>query len=162
MASVSRTVALLLAVVIAIACLLGSGRLADLGLDVWAVPDLIYKIRVAEKRHEQLGEARARSEASIHRKEEVVAELIVGRLSLREASEGFRRANPESPALARFQFHHLFPDASEEELLCRHVIHWVQETLVDDPDQCPAVIARLQNELRDLRAKPRAENGAHR
>jgi hypothetical protein len=150
MAAFLRATVLLLAVPAAFFCLVRAGWMADLGLDFWSIPALLQQTRAAEERQEQLAEEGERIDAVTCRKDEVVEELIAGRTSLRTAAAEFCRANPETPACAARQFRHQFPDASEQELVCRHVIHWARETLADQPERCAAVVARLEQDLRDL------------
>ena len=71
---------------------------------------------------------------SLSRKQEAVAGVIDGRVSLREAAARFRAAGGARP------------DA-DEETVCRSVIGWVHLALCDRPERAERVTARLEYEL---------------
>jgi hypothetical protein len=68
----------------------------------------------------------------LHGKQQIVADLIGGRLSLLEASSRFRA---------------LSDDGRTEEAACREVIGWAHLALRDRPETADAVSTRLEEEL---------------
>jgi hypothetical protein len=66
-------------------------------------------------------------------KQQVIADLIAGRLDLLEAAARFGRLEKGSPG--------------EDEQLCRRVIGWVDLALSDRPERAEALTERLEREL---------------
>ena len=97
MAFLLRVIAglLLVGVVAASCCHLQPDWLADLGLDVWNLPDLLGRLRDAEERREVLAQDGQRVREGLRQKEEAIEALGAGRLTLAEAVESFRRSDPE-------------------------------------------------------------------
>jgi hypothetical protein len=81
--------------------------------------------------------------------EEVIAEVLAGRLSLLEAAARVRAAGTELPSWARPKLECLFPGSSDDERQCRRVIALIEGTLRDEPSRCGMVIGCLQAELRE-------------
>src|SRR5262249_18749119 len=73
------------------------------------------------------------------------AEVIAGRMTLREAAGHFRRLHAARKAvLGDAAGASRLPE--DERLLARLVISWVQGTLVNDPRRAAEVVARLEEE----------------
>jgi hypothetical protein len=81
---------------------------------------------------------------ALRRKQQVVSQLIAGRLGLAEAAAAFRQAT-ESAGHAGVAL--LSPLPADAESLCRAVIGWVHLSLSDRPEQAEAVSSRLESEL---------------
>lgn len=76
--------------------------------------------------------------ARIHERQEIVEQLVAGRMSLSEAAERFRELNR-----AERDCHRLLPGNSEEEKLYRQVIHWVSHS-------SKALAAQFEGELEEI------------
>jgi hypothetical protein len=74
-------------------------------------------------------------------KQQIVAELISGRLPLVEATARFRSAGGAAPPAGP-----VGPEPAGEEL-CRTVIGWAHLALSDRPERAEAVSATLEREL---------------
>jgi len=82
-------------------------------------------------------------------KQRIAAEVIAGRVSLREAADRFRELNTllddgNDDLLGTYQ------RPAGEEGLCRNVIVWVRGEVRRDPARAPQVLSRLEKEFRDL------------
>lgn len=77
--------------------------------------------------------------AGLRRKQEAVAAVIAGRVSLLEAAETFRAAGCPWP---------------DTETVCRSVIGWVHLALCDRPERAEDVSARLEQELQSYLVYP--------
>ena len=75
--------------------------------------------------------------AGLSQKQQVVADVIAGRLTLHEAAARFRAASG---------------DAGDGETLCRSVIGWVHLALRDHPERADRVAGRLERELQNTGA----------
>jgi hypothetical protein len=72
-------------------------------------------------------------------REEIVARLLAGELTLFDAAAHFRDLNAEAPEVTHF-LRLRFPDLSAEHAVCRQVIMFVAEELTE-------AVARLEDEL---------------
>lgn len=77
---------------------------------------------------------------SIARKQEIVADLVAGRLALLEATARFRQAGGAGPRAAEWS-------EPADESWCRTLIGWAQLALSDRPERAEAVSASLEQEL---------------
>ena len=80
-------------------------------------------------------------------KNHIADEVIAGRLSLVQAAALFGALNPIPPQCEMASWSFCFPAATEEELLCRQVLHWVGWALAEEQDRREATLARLEAEL---------------
>jgi hypothetical protein len=76
--------------------------------------------------------------AGLTQKQQAVAAVIAGRISLAEAAARFRAAGGSLAAI-------------DTEVLCQTVIGWVHLALSDRPERAEAVTARLEWELQNTR-----------
>jgi hypothetical protein len=84
----------------------------------------------------------------IQAKHAVVAELLAGRLTLREAATRFGELDADVPGI-RDRLAQRYPGASYEVALCQEVIEQVRSVLrVRAPEQRESLLARLEAELK--------------
>ena len=80
-------------------------------------------------------------------REEIVARLLAGELTLFEAATRFRDLNAAAPEVTR-NLQQRFPDLAPDHAVCRQVITFVEEELRRRaPERATAVVARLEDEL---------------
>ncbi|HZT83423.1 MAG TPA: hypothetical protein VFA26_24545 [Gemmataceae bacterium] len=79
-------------------------------------------------------------------RDQIITDLLAGRVGLLEAAARFRDLNSEDeitwPALRL-----VFREASDDEACCRQVIAWVRVRLAHQPDEGRPVLDRLEAEL---------------
>jgi len=146
---------IVMVVVVALAAALLEPQWAqDLCLDSWTEANLQHDWFGVHPVLGELDEQDRTISKRLGAKDEVVKDLIAGRLTLFEAAAGFRRLNEEFP---RAVVKESVPGVTEEEQLCRQVIAWVRVRLEVNPGEASEdFVARLEHEL--LRHKQR--NGA--
>jgi hypothetical protein len=83
-------------------------------------------------------------------KDALAGEVIEGRLPLRQAAALFRDLNARPPAFNWEAFRQTYPGCSDDELNCREVIDFVAQGVMRRPGVDPAVVGRLEAELRGL------------
>lgn len=133
-------VCVVFALILAAGAGLGYARLAGDGESLLGDFGLFFD---ACRRRQDLGRDSAAVLRRVQAKEEVMDELVAGRMSLREAVACFRAihaANPDG----------LAPGAAEEEWTARNVAHWLKERLRSRGPQGKAVLRRLEYELKEL------------
>jgi len=82
-------------------------------------------------------------------REEIVARLLAGELTLFEAAARFRDLNAATPEIAH-NIRLRFPGLSAEHAVCRQVITFVEEEMRRcAPEKVRVVRARLEDELAD-------------
>ncbi|HZT82744.1 MAG TPA: hypothetical protein VFA26_21115 [Gemmataceae bacterium] len=90
----------------------------------------------------------------LEKKQQVIAALLGGRLSLLEAAARFRELNETPSELPNHSYRILFEGKSDEERLCRQVIAWAyNEAEVSSPEGARAVRRRLEAELAEHLAR---------
>jgi hypothetical protein len=94
---------------------------------------------------------------SLEERDQVAQAVIDGRLTLAKAAAQFRAINASRPP------HHpirldAYPGQTDEERVCRQVIRYVESKLADQPD-ASAILARLENQLREHLAAEGATHG---
>jgi hypothetical protein len=110
-----------------------------------SIPGLIRTFLYERERGQRLNELDARIAARSEAKRRLFGELASGRLSLPEATARFQELCADAPE-ARDASRILFESGSDEERLCRLLIHCVENEL-DSPAQKRAVRRRLNAEL---------------
>jgi hypothetical protein len=90
-----------------------------------------------------------RSYQRILAKQEVLAVLARGRLTLRDAAAHFRELDRADPNFRWEQFSRVHPGNTDEERHCHEVMVQVREQQPDNPGLA-AVLPRLEDELREL------------
>jgi hypothetical protein len=83
----------------------------------------------------------------IQDRQDIAARVIAHQMTLSEAAACFRSLNAEQAKLREQMLLAAFPGASEEERLCRQVIVWVSNALLDEPDRQAVEVARLEAEM---------------
>jgi hypothetical protein len=138
--------ALLVALAAGLFCL-APQAFRPLGLDFGDLPALHRRLDESRRRGEELERRRKAVLRRIAAKERVVAELVAGRLTLRQATARFRDLKgelhdvPPPPGLAW--------GGSAGEWHCREVMGWADGWLAEHaPARAAAVAARLEAELR--------------
>jgi hypothetical protein len=129
----------------AVAVVLSAGLLSLLGLRFGKQSDL-SKLLFESRRSEAL---RYRSEMVLHNigvKDAIVADLVAGRLTLREAAARFQEASE----LVENNDPDLLPDyqmPTTEEGVCRQVLLWVRTEVSSLPEeQAKRILTRLEKE----------------
>jgi hypothetical protein len=87
-------------------------------------------------------------------KQHIIGELIEGRISLLEAADCFRYFNKSIPEVPCF-YQHAFAGSTDNERVCRQVIHWVRQSWNyngHSAQELREVAKRLEGEL-DARVK---------
>jgi hypothetical protein len=116
------------------------------GLDFWKLPDLWQEYHDSSRR---LAEQEAQNAPLLTRvgaRSKIVERVTDGSMSLFEAASAFRALNQGSGTAIPVQIRQEFPDASDEECLCRQVILWT-ETDLQAKGECSRateVVTRLQ------------------
>jgi len=80
----------------------------------------------------------------------VVDAVVAGRMDLLQAAARFRHLNDRLPEGGMVAFRAYFPGASDEERLCRQVIHRLRYPGADRDDGPDELAARLEAQLNDL------------
>jgi hypothetical protein len=83
-------------------------------------------------------------------RQEVVDDIARGRLGLLEAARRFRDCNDGDPAGDLANLRHAFPGASDDEIYCRQVIHYLEgrrTTLDPEGKLCEGLRAELEERL---------------
>jgi hypothetical protein len=127
---------------------------AAANLDFWSLPALHASISESQIRQAELVIEAQRVGDRMQRKQDAVAGLLAGRLSLLEVAARFRNANepyPESMTAMR----NIIPGRTDEERLCRQVIGWAGAAALNHnaPSEAEKLIARLEAELEEHIAK---------
>lgn len=78
----------------------------------------------------------------------VADEVRAGRLSLFEAAAVFWVLNQAQTGQGLEHLRRRYPDVSDEERHCRHVISWVEATVLDELSRDDGTVARLRGELK--------------
>jgi hypothetical protein len=140
----------LLAALLAGAARLRPDWVSGLGLDGSAPPDVRRQMEAERQRAALLDRRTEVVRRRLDAKNEIVGQLVDGRLTLAEAAAWFKALN-ESPADCPAVPHGEFPGASEGERLCRQVMSWVRADLSrQSASQAEAMSVRLEEELRTL------------
>src|SRR5438874_2470476 len=77
--------------------------------------------------------------------------LVAGRLSIREAAQRFGELAESQPQMREAfteRLREAYPDCSDEERLCRHVIDQARRSFDSDPARARLVAERLEADLR--------------
>jgi hypothetical protein len=103
-------------------------------------------------------------------KERVKADLLAHRITLLEAAARFRDLHLTGPLFDwgtwRIALHRRFPNASDDERMCRYVIDGMEMMLTEGSEEARLVIGRLEAELHEhlrrgtLRLRPPAPTQA--
>jgi hypothetical protein len=135
---------------------LSFGTLAALGgLAVWlglesvGIGDSLRDLEQARQHGAQLEDFRRNTLSRLQARAVIVRAVVAGRMSLREAAARFRDIDATMPADFRDHGRSDYSGATEEERLCRKVIHSVVAQQ-DDPCLAAALGARLDEELQQL------------
>lgn len=121
------------------------------GLDVWRLPALEREcLNLVEERNE----VEARAERSARRREtanQIAAQLISGAIALPAAADEIRGIFCEDEGMVA-TLKHTYPAPTERLRFARHTIERAARLLVDEPDRCAALRARLEVEYREMLA----------
>lgn len=85
-------------------------------------------------------------------KQEIVAQLLDGRLTLMQAAGRFQNVN-RLLAGEGAGLHYAWQNADNGERVCRMLIGWVSLALADRPEKAELLTARLEQELQEHLAK---------
>ena len=144
-------------------------RLSVLGLIaaalvvVWAQPDLLDRCGLDPAALSELHEKEARtsqrretldrqSEIVQHRisaKQEVIGDLVAGRISFLQAARRFKDLN-ETPITCQDNYRSRFPGRSDGEKVCRQVLAWLEGELRGlSPSQAASLRCTCEEELEE-------------
>jgi hypothetical protein len=119
------------------------------GLDLWTLPAAQAKVESELRRGDDLDAQLAEAHQRIGAKQEVVSDVIAGRVDLPEAAARFRDLTPPSSDAARY-LRTAYAGASDDERFCRAVIQWVRVTLqTRSRAEVDRTAARLEAELQE-------------
>ncbi len=122
--------------------------LADLNMDVGALPQLWEWLDRERQREEELEGLQAAIEERSRAKDEVLDKLIEGRLTLFQAADRFRRFSRDFPPFwTALECKH--PSLPEEERLYRYIIEYAEVALESEPRKARTVTRRLRAELEE-------------
>src|SRR5262245_44543068 len=79
-----------------------------------------------QKRALELEQQRLGAVRRIAERQAVVDAVVAGRMDLLQAAARFRHLNESLPEVSRDVIRAYFPGASDEERVCRQVIHWLR------------------------------------
>jgi hypothetical protein len=117
------------------------------GLDLWTLPAAQAKVESELRRGDDLDVQLAEAHQRLGAKQEVVSDVIAGRLDLPEAAARFRDVTP--PDALRY-LRTSYAGASDDERFCRAVIQWVHATLrARSRAEADRTAARLEAELQE-------------
>jgi hypothetical protein len=129
------------------------GWVAPLSFDFEGTPDPALAVEQEDKRSEAMDAERAPVLRRIRATDQIVQDLIDGRLTLAEAGRRLRAEQDGNPGfwivVRRDQ-----PGDSDEERVYRHLLTLVSEGLPNEPARAGAVRQRLEAELRALLPRP--------
>jgi hypothetical protein len=120
----------------------------ECGLEFWELPAWQLRIDAQYDRQRELDRRWQISAARDHEKTQICRELIAGRITLREAARRFAEL-PDPPERFWEDLRKNFPQGTDPERLCRHVITWACD-LPERADQTDALRRRLEKELRSM------------
>jgi len=127
--------------------------MAALGLDWRQLPDSLREYNAALLQEQQLMVQEAQIHRCLIQKNQLIRDLIAGRVSFLEASAWFMHLNQIDHTPYEYAFH--FAGASLEEKACRQVIHWVETHMHYNPKtRSEAFLRQLRKELADRAAQP--------
>jgi len=119
------------------------------GLDLWQLPSLQAGVEAEVRRSDELDAQLTEAQHRVGAKQQVVSDLIAGRLSLLEAAARFRDLTPPSSDAARY-LRSVYAGASDDERFCRAVIQWVRGTRRSGSRaEADRVAARLEAEFQE-------------
>jgi hypothetical protein len=149
MSSVVRLLVCVAAVVgvLAAVLLLQPVCLGSLGRDVWTWPESLRKLEQANQRLEELEDQDREVSRRQCARVEVIAALIDGQLSLKEAVARFRVLNEKNICVAN-NIPVAFPAATQDASVCLQVLAWTEAEA--GPERETAVLARLEEEAREI------------
>jgi hypothetical protein len=125
------------------------GTAARLGLDLWNLPELGLELQRDEAYGTELDREAEETFRREVTKEEVVPEVLAGRLTLWQAAARFRALDATASPRIRKSLGEGFPGIAEDERCCRKVITWVARREAERPDGGHGVAQRLAAELED-------------
>jgi hypothetical protein len=129
-----------------------SGRLGEMGLDLWDLPNSINAYHEFKQKGEALDQEEKIVLDHLQRKNQLIKDLVAGRVTLQETAGGFMQLNEDS-ALPKAGYIP-FPGASREEKYCRQVIGWVKcHRMFHPKDVDETFLVCLEDELAELVAR---------
>jgi hypothetical protein len=124
------------------------GVAASIGLDFRDLPELQRQLEEGQRTRAELESREAEVLARLDTKEQIVTDLLAGRLTLLTAAARFHALTANVPGAVRY-LRFCYEGRSDEERYCRQVISWVRtEALVMAPPEVTRVtLRRLEAEL---------------
>lgn len=125
------------------------GWLADLGMDVWKLPEMNQLLNKETNRGEKLDQELTRFQDLSKQKNQLIQDLANGNISLAEAITTLNQMDDGDTlelALSVLDIQQSQTNGGIGRLL----IFWVQDYLKDQPDRAEAVFTRLDEELEEL------------
>ena len=132
----------------AMVAILRPGWASTAGLDVWNLPELERNLIAEQQNFEELNQRNVCINARILAKEQVIGDLVAGRLTLLKAAALFRRLNTEIFDYPETTPPDYFPGRTENERLCNQVLRWATAmTYHWTPSHAEEILCRLKAEL---------------
>jgi hypothetical protein len=162
MTTVRRTGTVSVANVFGLALTVGLVSLAapkwteEVGLDIWDVPALQKEIETEANLGLDLNLEIEESKSRLELKEQLIANLRAGRITLKEVTAAFLTLN-ESQPVSMFLIRSIYQGATDEEKTARNAIAFAIQRKSDSPARETEVLARLLTEFRELTGNPAAE-----
>jgi hypothetical protein len=130
----------------------------QVGLDFWNLPDLLQEQQSCARRVAELNATDQRMLVNCGGRATVVERVADGSMTLFEAASAFRAMNCGSGQAVPVYFREHYPQASDEECLCRQVILWSGNHLrvKGETKRAAEVVARLETVLEQQRREGRA------
>jgi hypothetical protein len=122
---------------------------ASLGLDLHDFSNNVRTLQEAGARSEALQAHQEETLARTAAKQDAVAAVIAGQLTLREAAARFRSVDEACPKFRHDLFCRANPGATDEERYRNVVLEYVRQTLQVRPGGGQDILRRLEAELRD-------------
>ena len=140
-----------------------------LGLNLGTASDDLRFLQREIERQDELDAYAVRLRQSLKAKEDLIANLVEGRIALPEAAKRFRDLSAGIPGVMDY-VNTFEPGGSEDDRLCHYLTNCIRFMARDRPEKLRPVVARLEAELEQHLAqhralslpgqKPRAENMA--
>jgi hypothetical protein len=125
----------------------------DLGLDLWEFPAWQRSLGSQVERKQELVRRWHVAERRDQMKTEICRDLLAGRITLREAARRFDEL-PEPSDRLREDLRFQYPQGTDEERMCRHVLQWADDLTADEPGRAAESHRRLRGEFQAAFGRP--------
>jgi hypothetical protein len=123
---------------------------ANLGPELGKLPGVVQGVQRERQRGHRLDEKMTVAMSVIQGKQEALAGLLEGRLTLLQTAARFRDLDARQPEFALEQLRLVQPGDTDDERYCWSVIDWVRFALHDEPSRAETLCEQLEAELEAL------------